>query len=521
MLVLWGSNARETHPIMFHHMLKGQRNGAQLVVVDPRLSSSARFADVHLPVAVGADIALANAMANVIIEEGLANTWFIGNATSGFDEFASSVTNTTPDWAEIETGIAADAIRQIARSYATADRAIICWTLGITEHHNAVDNVHALINLALLTGHVGRYGSGLNPLRGQNNVQGGGDMGAVPLRLPGFQDVFDPAARKPFEESWGVTLSDVPGLNVTEMLEAAGEGSLHALWVVGENPAVSDADTHHVRHALETLDLLVVQDIFFTQTAEMADVVLPAVAGWCESEGTVTSSDRRVQRVRKAIEPPEGTKDDIDIVQEVAVRLGASWWKHQTAAAAWDELRMLSPIHRGMTWKRLDESNGLQWPCWDENHPGELFLHSRLWEVPCGGSAAPFKVVIHDPPVDRIDEEYPILLTTGRRLDSFNTGVQTNLYTTPLRRDEALLLSADDMAGYGLIDGQKVIVRSRRGQVEVAVMSDQSVRKGLAFLTLHFQDDVATNLLTINATDPVAGTAEFKASAIRIDKVPA
>ena len=518
MLILWGSNARETHPIMFHHMLKGQRNGAQLVVVDPRRTPTARFADEHVALAVGSDIALANAVAHVIIAEKLEHSWFIENSTEGYPEFRASVADTTPEWAARETGVPADQIRRIARRYARADRAIICWTLGITEHHNAVDNVHALINLALLTGHVGRYGSGLNPLRGQNNVQGGGDMGAVPLRLPGFQDVFDPARRRPFEERWGVRLSASRGMNVTEMLDAAAEGRLHALYVIGENPAVSDADTHHVEKALGRLDCLVVQDLFLTRTAEAAHVVLPAAAGWCETEGTVTASDRRVQRIRKAVEPPAGVRDDLVVVQDVARRMGAAWWTPQTAREIWDELRDLSPIHHGMTYARLDEGSGLRWPCWDENHPGEQFLHARLWKTPCEGERAAFRAVVHDPPVDRVDGEYPLLLTTGRRLDSFNTGAQSSWFRTPLRRDEALLLSAADMAALDLVDGDRVRVRSRRGQIEVPVRADDTVKPGLAFMTFHFPDAAATNHLTINAVDPLSGTAEFKASAVRVEK---
>ena len=517
-LVLWGSNARETHPIMFQHMLKGQRNGAHLVVVDPRRTASARWAQEHAALRVGSDIALANAIAHVVIAEGLQHAWFVDNSTRGYAEFRASVAASTPEWAERETGVPAEQIRRIARRYATADRAIICWTLGITEHHNAVDNVHALINLALLTGHVGRLGSGLNPLRGQNNVQGGGDMGAVPLRLPGFQDVFDPAKRRPFEERWGVRLSSTRGLNVTEMLEGAAEGTLHALYVIGENPAVSDADTHHVEKALGRLDLLVVEDLFLTRTAQLAHVVLPAAAGWCETEGTVTASDRRVQRVRKALDPPPGARDDLEVVQDVARRLGAAWWRPQTAREIWDELRALSPIHRGMSYERLETGSGLRWPCWDERHPGEQYLHGRLWATPCEGERAPFKPVVHDPPVDPVDAEYPLLLTTGRRLDSFNTGVQTSRYSTPLRREEALLLSPADMAALGLVDGERVRVRSRRGQVEVAARTDDTVRPGLAFMTLHFPDQVATNHLTINAVDPLSGTAEFKASAVRVEK---
>ena len=503
---------------MFHHMLAGIRNGAQLAVLDPCRTPTAQWATQHLALDVGTDVALANAVGREIIASGLHHREFIANATEGFEAYRASVEAYTLSEGERITGVPADQIRWLAHTYATAPRAIICWTLGITEHHNAVDNVHALINLALLCGHVGRYGSGLNPLRGQNNVQGGGDMGAIPRHLPGFQAIDDPAARANFERAYGVPIPGSRGLNVTEMLEAAGSGQLKALYVIGENPAVSDADTHHVVQALGRLDLLVVQEIFFTRTAELADVVLPAAVGWCESEGTVTASDRRVQRIRRALRPPPGVRDDTDVLQDLARRLGADWWTPQTAEQLWDELRTLSPLHGGMRYERLDR-RGLQWPCPDEDHPGTPFLHARLWKRPLEGRRAPFKPVVHDPPVDPIDDDYPLMLTTGRRLDSYNTGVQSAWLSTPLRAAEALLVCADDMVRLGLANGERVRVRSRRGEVVVPVRMDDSVRPGLLFMTPHFAEQVATNLLTINATDPVAGTAEFKATAVRVERL--
>jgi formate dehydrogenase major subunit len=302
------------------------------------------------------------------------------------------------------------------------------------------------------------------------------------------------------------------------MLEAADDGSLKALYVIGENPAVSDADSHHVERALTNLELLVVQEIFLTRTAELAHVVLPAAVGWCESEGTVTASDRRVQRVRRALQPPPGVRDDTDLLQELAQRLGATWWAHQSAEELWDEMRMLSPLHGGMSFARLDEG-GIQWPCPDESHPGTKFLHARLWERPIVGRRAGFKVVEHDPPVDQVDDQYPLMLTTGRRLDSYNTGVQSGRFITPLRTEEALLVCAQDMARFGLGEGERVRLASRRGEVEVPVRTDETVRPGLVFMTPHFYEEVATNVLTINATDPISGTAEFKATAVRVDKL--
>ena len=521
LVILWGSNARETHPIFFHHLLRGVHNGARLVAVDPRRTSSGEWADVWLGIDVGSDIALANAMARVIIHAGLANKEFIARATTGYDEFARCVEAYTLDVAEKETGVPAQAIRDVALEYGRADKAMICWTLGITEHHNATDNVLALINLALLTGKVGRYGCGLNPLRGQNNVQGGGDMGAIPARMPGFQDLQDPAIHDKFSRAWGgAQFPDKKGYHLSEMFEAMEHGELTTAYIVGENPARSEADQTRAVRLLSGLEHLVVQDIFLTQTAELAHVVLPAAAGWAESEGTVTNSERRVQRVRRALEPPAGARDDVDIISDLAQRLGCDWGR-PTAEQVWDECRSLSPMHAGMSYARLDELGGIQWPCPDETHPGTQFLHERLWAEPVEGARAPLHAVEHDPPVDRLTKEFPIRLTTGRRLDSFNTGVQTNEYTSPLRRKEALLISPADGQRLGILDGESVMATSRRGSVEVPVRFEATLRPGLAFLTLHFPDQVATNILTIDATDPKSGTAEFKASAIRIDKLTA
>ena len=520
LIVLWGSNARETHPIFFHHLLRGVRNGARLYAVDPRRTSSAEWADVWLGLDVGSDIALANAIGREIIAAGLQDQAFIDRATSDFDAYKAKVESYTLDYAERETGVPAEAIRELAHAFATADKAMICWTLGITEHHNAVDNVVALIDLVLLTGHVGRWGSGVNPLRGQNNVQGGGDMGALPDRLPGFQHVENDELRAKFDELWGVTVPPKRGWHQYGMFDAMERGELQAVYVIGENPVQSEADQKRAKHLLSTRDFMVVQDIFLTATAELADVVLPAAASWAESEGTVTNSERRVQRVRKALEPPGEARDDLWIIEEIARRMGADWgWS--TAEDVWNEVRKLSPVHAGMSYRRLEELGGIQWPCYDETHPGELFLHSRLWEDPVPGNRVPFQAVDHDPPVDKLSDDYPIRLTTGRRLDSYNTGVQTGSYTSPLRRGESLDISPEDALGYGLADGERVRVVSRRGQVEAPIRIDESLRPGLTFMTLHFQDDVATNLLTIDATDPKSGTAEFKATAIRIEKLAA
>ena len=521
-ILLWGSNARETHPIFFHHVLKGVRRGAQLFVVDPRRTSSAQWAETSggrwLGLDVGSDISLANAIGREIVTAGLHNEAFIKRATTGYEAWRECVEKYTLQRAAADTGLDPELIRTMAHAYARAPMAMICWTLGITEHHNAVDNVFALINLSLVTGHVGRWGSGLNPLRGQNNVQGGGDMGALPNRLPGFQVLEDDAIRGRFDRAWGVKVPPRNGWHLTDMFHAMERGELRALHIIGENPCQSEADAKHARALLGGLDHLVVQDILMTATAEMADVVLPAAAAWCEAEGTVTSSERRVQRVRKALDPPGEARDDIEILCDLARALGHDWG-HPTAEQVWNELRSLSPNHTGMSYRHLEELGGIQWPCHDEQHPGDPFLHGRLHENPVRGPKAPFHAVENDPPVDKLTSEYPLRLTTGRRLESFNTGVQTGQYRTPLRFGETLDLHPDDGRRYGLAPGERVRIVSRRGAVEAPVRFDLSLRPGLAFMTLHFPDEVDTNLLTIDATDPKSGTAEFKAAAIRIEKL--
>lgn len=494
------------------------RHGARLIAVDPRRTTSARWADLWAGLDVGSDIALSNAVAREILAQGLENKEFIAEATSGFEEYRASLEPWTLDKGAEETGVPAEVIREIAVSYAKAPRAILCWTLGITEHHNAVDNVLSLINLALLCGHVGRYGSGINPLRGQNNVQGGGDMGALPDRLPGFQHVENERLRRKFEEKWGVEVPPKRGLHLTGMFEAMDHGELRALYVIGENPMRSEADQQRTRRLLKSLDLLIVQDIFLTATGEAADIVFPASASWCESEGTVTSSERRVQRVRKALDPPGGARDDIAILFDLARRLGKDLGE-PSAEAVWNELRSLSPVHAGMSYQRLESMSGIQWPCYDDSHPGELFLHARLWDRPVRGARAPFHVVEHDPPVDKLDADFPLRLTTGRRLEDYNTGVQTAGYKSPTRRGETLDLSPEDATRYGIAEGEKIKISSRRGSVEAPAHVDESLRPGLVFMTFHFPEDVATNVLTIEANDPKSGTAEFKATAVRIEKL--
>ena len=520
MIFLWGSNARDAHPIFFHHVLKGVRNGARLYVMDPRRTSTAAWGDVWLGLRVGSDIALANTMARVIIHEGLTDKTFIAHATTEFEAYKACVEKYTLEFGEQETGVPGNVIRDAAIAYAKADQAMICWTLGITEHHNAVDNVLSLINLALLTGKVGRPGCGLNPLRGQNNVQGGGDMGAIPNRLTGFQDNTVPEIRERFEQHWNVKIQPTHGWNLTQMFHAMDEGKLTGLYVIGENPAQSDADLHRIERLLGGLDHLVVQDVFRTKTADFAHVVLPASSSWCESEGTVTNSERRVQRCRKAIDPPGDARDDIWIIDQIAKRLGRGLG-NPSPEEIWNEVRTVAPaMFGGMSYARLEANHGLQWPCPDESHPGSQFLHARLWDSGAAqGRKAPFSVVEHEPPVEQPDEDYPFVLTTGRRLESYNTGVQTSGYDSPLHRGETVDVSPEDAERLGIAEGELMRIMSRRGMVTAPAHIDRALKPGLVFMTLHFPDQVPTNFLTIDAFDPKSGTAEFKACAVQLEKV--
>ena len=488
---------------------------------DDEDGTSARFADLWLGLEVGTDIALANAVGREIIANGWHDRDFIAHSTTGFDEYRASVEEWTLERAEAVTGVPATAIAELAEAYATAEQAQILWTLGITEHHNAVDNVLSLCNLALLTGHIGRWGSGLVPLRGQNNVQGGGDMGALPNKLPGFADIVDPEARARFEAVWGAPVPPEPGWHLTLMFEAMERADLRAVYCIGENPADSEADVAHARKLLGDLDLLIVQDIFLTRTAELADVVFPASVAWAESDGTVTSSERRVQRVRAAVPPPGQARDDIEIIGGLARRMGADWG-HPTPEELWDELRSLSPLHRGMGWDRLEAEGGLQWPCPADDHPGSPFLHGWLWEPDLGGRGpAPFSVVEHAGPKEELDDDYPLRLTTGRALDSYNTGVQSGSLASPIRYGDTIDLSPADADRLGVSDGDRVLVSTRRGAIEMPARIDPGLPEGLTFTTFHFPELVDVNLLTNDAWDKRSGTSEFKAAAVRVEPLQA
>ncbi|MFJ6392693.1 molybdopterin oxidoreductase family protein [Streptomyces sp. NPDC091972] len=482
-IVVWGSDARSTHPAFFRHVLKGIRGGARLYVVDPRRTATAAWADSWLGLDIGTDIPLAHAIGREIVRTGLGNSRFVERATSGFEDYRALVEPWTLSLAERVTGVPARAVRELAHALARAERVQLCWGPGVTGYRDGTAAVRALVNLSLLTGQVGRYGCGLLPLSGRDNVQGAVDMGVLPHRLPGFRDVLDSRARRTFESAWGVAVEPHYGLAAAEMCAAAEEGTLTALHCVGTDPARSRAEdlkaqAHGGRPVRrpDTLDFLVVQDAFLTRTTELADVVLPATAAWAETDGTATDGERRVRRVRRALTPPGEAREHFVILRDLAAGLGHEW-RYDDVEAVWNEVGSLSPDHAGMTYARLTGQAGLQWPCPDTGRPRPAFLHGRLWEKdPAGrGGRAVFGIVQHDPPADPVDERYPIRLGSGRHGGRGPRGIE---------------LSPEDAERLDVVPGARVQVSSRRVSVVATVRIDTALRPGLAFMHPRLPDEV-------------------------------
>jgi len=508
-----GSNTTECHPVIGILIRQAVASGdTTLIVADPRKISLAGIAEVHMQQRPGTDVALINAMMNVILEDGLEDKEFIGQRTEDFDALREAVAESTPAMASKITGVPEEDIRRAAKLYASAPSASIVYAMGITQHTTGTDNVLSLANLAMLTGNVGKECAGVNPLRGQNNVQGACDLGALPDVYSGYQKVADPAVRKKFEKAWHAKLSDKPGLTVVEIINAAAEKNIRGLYIIGENPMLSDPDISHVREGLEALDFLVVQDIFLSETAQLADVVLPART-FAEKDGTFTNTERRVQRVRKAVEPPGQGRDDWRILCDVAERMGYTM-TYRGASAIQDEIAALTPIYGGITYDRLD-GVGLQWPCPASDHPGTKFLHQGKFSRGKGK----FHAVRFLPPKEMPDDEYPFVLTTGRVLEHWHTGTMT-------RRCEIL----DDLVPHGTLElnpldaetigvnaGDAVAVRSRRGRIEVPANVTDRVAPGTVFMAFHFKEHPA-NALTIAALDPIAKIPEFKVCAAQVTK---
>jgi formate dehydrogenase alpha subunit len=515
-ILLIGSNTTEAHPTAGSRIRRAVRRGAKLIVADPREIELAKIADIHLPLRPGTDIALVNAMANYIITQGLQNQQFMDERTEGFEEFWVIVQKYTPEYAEGITGVPAGKIREAAELYARAQPGMIIYCLGITEHTVGVVSVQAVANLSLITGHVGKPSSGVNPLRGQNNVQGACDMGALPEFLPGYQKWDNPQHVKKFEEAWGVQLPKTPGyypfIFCSRMWDDILMGRLRALYIIGEDVAMTEANIGKVRKALKSLDFLVVQELFITPTAELAHVVLPA-AGFAEIDGTFTDSERRVQRLRRAVAPPGEAKPDWQITCEISNRMGYRMY-YESSEAVFDELRQLIPAYNGITYKRLDENCGLQWPCPDENHPGTKFLHKDKFSRGKGKLAG----IEQEPPAEVPDDKYPFLLTTGRVLQQYNCASMTHEVEglTQIVPENFVELSSADAARLRITDGDCVKVASRRGEV-LARAKVREIPEGVVWMPFHHVE-APTNLLTNDALDPISGTAELKACAVRIER---
>ncbi len=509
-----GTNTTETHPIIGLKVKKALRQGALLAVVDPRQTEIAQLADYHLQLNAGTDAALLNGFARVIIAEGLWNKEFVDTHTEGFALLRQAVEKYTPEYVEAITGVPAETIVHVARSYARAKNATILYTMGVTQHTTGTDNVLAVANLAMLCGHLGKKHSGIYPLRGQNNVQGACDMGALPDVYTGYQKVADENIRMKMAAAWNVPeLPATPGLTVGEMFEQAAMGKIKAMYIVGENPLLSDADANHVKAALKKLDFLVVQDIFLTETAQLADLVLPA-ASFAEKSGTFTNTERRVQRVRQGIPPLGDAKPDWQIICLIAKALGYPM-NYSSPKEIMQEIAALTPSYAGISYERL-EKGSLQWPCPSADHPGTPILHQ-------GGfmrGKGKFHPVEYRPPAEMPDEEYPLLLITGRRLPHYHTGTMT-LRTNALEKQyggDFLEINPTDAARLQLTDGDTVKVSSRRDAVTLSVKITDSIPAGTVFTSFHFPQ-VPINRLTNPQRDPIAKIPELKVCAVKVEKI--
>lgn len=514
-----GSNTLEQHPLMWRRILKAKANGAKLIVADPRFTPSAKKADLYIPFKSGTDVALMNAMMNVIISEGLEDKEFIEKRTKNFEELKAVVKNYPPEKVAAITEAPAELIKEAARMYANADAAGIIYSMGITQHHTGTDNVMSTSNLAMITGNVGRPGTGVNPLRGQNNVQGACDMGALPVVYPGYQKVIEEPIAEKMTTAWGCgDLNCKPGITVVEMMNAAHAGDIKGMYIMGENPMISDPDLQHVKEGLENLDFLVVQDIFLTETAELADVVLPATS-WAEKDGTFTSTERRVQYIRKAVDAPGEARADWAIICDIAKKMGSDLFNFNSPQEVFEEIRTVTPQYAGMNKERLEKPEALHWPCPDEEHPGTPILWGEQFATADGlGVLMPIEFI---PAAELPDEEYPFTLTTGRMLFHWHTGSMT-------RRSETLAnevptgfveINPEDANELGIKNKEMVSVKTRRGEVTIEAKVTPDIMKGIIFIPFHFVECSANTLTNGAALDPAAKMPEFKVCAATVAKL--
>ena len=515
MILAVGTNTTSGHPIVGQQVRAAVRKGSKLIVANPKEIELCRIADHFLQHKPGTDVALLMGMMRVIWEEGLYDKSFIESRCENFEAFEKSLADFDLDFVEKTTGVPQEKIVEAARCYASEKPASIIYCMGITQHVQGTDNVLATSNLAMLTGNIGKPSSGVNPLRGQNNVQGACDMGCLPNVYPGYQGVSLPENKTKFESAWGCTLSDSPGLTHTEIFDAVHSGKINALYLVGENPVLSEANASHATEAMEKADFLVVQDIFLSETAELADVVLPA-ASFAEKDGTFTNTERRVQRVRKVIEPVGGAKPDWWIACELAKRLHGEGFDFSSSKEVMEEISSLVPSYGGISYERL-EQGGLQWPCPSADHPGTQILHTERFATATGKGK--FMPLTHRKPAEEPDEEYPLILTTDRSLYHFHGTMTRRVYgLNVLAKEELLKVHPEDASRLGITDGEVVRVASRRGEVDTKVMVTEQCPPGMVSLSFHFAE-TPTNVLTCCELDPVAKTPATKACAVRIERL--
>jgi formate dehydrogenase alpha subunit len=511
-LFIIGSNATEAHPIIGNKMKRASVRGAKLIVVDPRRTELAEYAHLWLQLKPGTDNALINALLHIIISNGWHAKEYIEERCEGFDDLWETVRDYPPQRSAEITGVPVDLLHKAAELYAKTLRAGIFYTLGITEHTVGTANVMNLANLGMVTGHIGFENAGVNPMRGQNNVQGSCDMGALPNSFPGYPSVNDEAARARFSEAYGVPMPEKMGLRIPEMLDMAVYGKLKAMYIMGEDPLLTDADANHVRKALGSLDFIVAQNIFMTETSKCADVFLPA-ALYAEKEGTFTNTERRVQRVRKAVEPPGECRPDWEIIIDLSERLGHDM-PFSSPEEVFEEIRRMIPAFAGITYERLDNEGSLQWPCPDEDHPGTQYLHRDTFARGKGLlQGIPF-----EPPAELCDKEYPTLLTTGRMLYHYNISTRISASLEMLRPHELAEVSPADAERLGFADGEMIRVSSRRGSITTRIRVTDKVPEGTIFMTFHYKES-PVNELTNSAGDPVTKTAEFKVCAVRMERL--
>jgi formate dehydrogenase major subunit len=516
-IIVIGANPAVNHPVAATFFKNAARAGATLIVIDPRKQSLGRDAAFDLQQRPGSDVSLINALMHVIIEEGLQNDTYIQNHTEGFDSLATHLAPFSPEAMSPVCGIAPDTIRAVARAYATAERSIIFWGMGVSQHVHGTDNARCLISLALMCGHVGRPGTGLHPLRGQNNVQGASDAGLIPMVFPDYQSVADPTVRAKFESYWGAELNPEPGLTVVEITDAIHRDEIRGMYIMGENPAMSDPNVSHARAALAKLEHLVVQDIFMTETAAHADVVLPASA-FPEKTGTFVNTDRRVQMGRQALPPPGNARRDIEIIQEIARRMGLIW-HYSGPEDVFNEMRGCMSSMGGITWDRLLREGAVTYPCNDVNQPGQDVMFGEGFPTETGRAKfVPCDIIAPD---ETPDAEFPLILTTGRVLEHWHTGAMTRRADVldQLEPEATASISPADLAGLGAAEGDIVRVETRRGKIEIKVRRDSAIPSGVVFIPFCYAE-AAANLLTNDALDPFGKIAEVKYCAVRIDKIP-